>query len=119
MRLYHSFLYALNGIRICIGKELNFSIQLIAAIVAVSLSIVLKISSLEWIWITFCIVLVLSLEMMNTVVEKIANLITKEHHPDIKKIKDIAAGAVLITAAGSVIIAIIIFMPKIINLLQS
>jgi diacylglycerol kinase len=58
------------------------------------------------------------MELLNTAIEKICNLITKDIHPVIKVIKDIAAAAVLIVALGRFICGIIIFLPKILELLQ-
>jgi diacylglycerol kinase len=76
---------------------------------------VLKISLHEWIWLTGCIATVLSFEMMNTAIEKTCDLLHPAIHPTIKVIKDVAAAAVLVVAAGSVIIGAIIFLPKILN----
>lgn len=62
--------------------------------------------------------LVLVLEMMNTALEYVCNLVTENYHPAVKVIKDLAAGAVLISAVGSVVIAFIIFLPKIVALIN-
>ena len=62
--------------------------------------------------------LVLGLELLNTAVEHLCDTITKDFHPAIKIIKDASAAAVLIVAAGSVVTGIMIFLPKIINLLK-
>ena len=62
--------------------------------------------------------LVLSLELMNTAIEKICDLITKDIHPVIKVVKDISAAAVLIAAIGSLFTGAIIFLPKLLNLFR-
>lgn len=77
-----------------------------------------KISATEWIFIVLCSMLVLMLEMVNTALEYLCDTITTEYNPIIKVVKDVTAGAVLISAVGSVVTGAIIFLPKIINLLQ-
>ena len=62
--------------------------------------------------------LVLSLELMNTAIEKICDLISKDIHPVIKVVKDISAAAVLIAAIGSLFTGAIIFLPKLLNLFR-
>ena len=79
---------------------------------------VLKINSIEWLIILGCSMLVLSLELMNTAIEKICDLITKDIHPVIKVVKDISAAAVLIAAIGSLFTGVIIFLPKLLNLFR-
>ncbi len=118
MKLLKSFYYAFNGIKICFASEINFKIHLAAAITAVALGFVLNISLFEWVAIIFCIALVASIEMINTAIEKLCNVVYEGINPKIKMVKDIAAGAVLLTAIGSLIIGCIIFVPKIIDLLK-
>ena len=71
---------------------------------------------MEWLVVVLCITVVLTLEMINTAIEKLCDVVQPDYHPQIKIIKDIAAGAVLIAALGSIIIGAIIFVPKIIAL---
>jgi diacylglycerol kinase len=91
----------------------------VLAIVALVFSIVFKISTFEWIAVSFCIAFVLVMEMVNTAIEKLCDVVHKEVHPGIKKVKDIAAGAVLVAAFFSVITGAVIFLPKIINFIKS
>lgn len=114
MKLIKSFEYAWAGIRSCFKSEPNFRIHVIAGIVAVIFSLLFSISATEWIVVGFCIAFVVTMEMLNTAIEKVCDVIHKEIHPGIKKIKDIAAGAVLVSAVFSLITAAIIFLPKII-----
>jgi diacylglycerol kinase len=113
MKLLKSFSYAWAGIRQCFVSESNFSIHAVAAIIAIILSVLLKISAGEWIAVCFCIALVITMEMLNTAIEKLCDVVHKEIHPSIKKVKDIAAGAVLVSAVFSVVTGCIIFLPKI------
>ena len=70
-------------------------------------------------WFVFCcLVLVISLELVNTAIEAVVDLCTQEYHPLAKIAKDTAAGAVLISAIASVVIGLIIFVPKILSLVS-
>lgn len=119
MKLIRSFAYAWNGIRICFATEQNFRIHTLLTIVAVIFAIVFNVSAIEWIAIGFCIAFVLAMEMLNTAIEKICDVVHKDIHPGIKKVKDIAAGAVLVSAIFSLITGLIIFLPKIIMYFKS
>jgi diacylglycerol kinase len=118
MKLIKSFAFALAGIKLCFRYEANFRIHAALTIVALLLSIVFKISAIEWIAICFCIAFVITMEMLNTAIEKLCDVVHKEIHPIIKKVKDIAAGAVLVSAIFSLITGCIIFLPKIIMYLK-
>ena len=89
----------------------------IAAIVAVIAGLVFNISSVEWFFVILIIGLVAAAEMINTAIERCVDLVTKEYKELAKNAKDIAAGAVLVMSMFSVVIGIIIFLPKIMNLL--
>jgi undecaprenol kinase/diacylglycerol kinase (ATP) len=119
MKLIRSFGYALSGVRSCFETEPNFRIHLGLTIVALILSIVCNISAYEWIAVCFCIAFVLSMEMLNTAIEKLCDVAHKELHPGIKKVKDITAGAAFVSALFSLITGAVIFLPKIINLIKS
>jgi diacylglycerol kinase len=114
-----SMRYAFAGIRLCFDSEPNFRIHSGLTIIVLILSIACNISTNEWIAVCFCIAFVISMEMLNTAIEKLCDVVHKELHPGIKKIKDIAAGAVLVSAFFSLITGSIIFLPKIINLIKS
>jgi diacylglycerol kinase len=113
MRLINSFKYALQGIKYCLLFEKNFRIQLALAGIVFLLAVIFRISSAEWLAILFCSALVLALEMVNTTIEKLSNVVTGSIHPVIKEVKDIAAGAVCIASVVSFITGCIIFIPKI------
>lgn len=118
MKLVKSFAFAWAGIKSCLQSELNFRMHLVSALAAILLSLLFKISGTEWIAVCFCIALVITLEMVNTAIEKLCDVVSKETHPGIKSVKDIAAGAVLVAAAFSLVTAAIIFIPKIIMYLK-
>ena len=108
-----SFRYAFNGLKILIKEEHNARIHLFAAICVLIAGVVFHISKIEWLAVIFCIGWVITLELMNSVIENTADLISEEKNEKIKKIKDLSAGAVLIAAIISAIIGLIIFLPKI------
>ncbi|HKZ39160.1 MAG TPA: diacylglycerol kinase family protein [Chryseolinea sp.] len=104
-----SFIYALHGIWSGIADQRNLKFQLAVAIVVVGAGFYLSIRPIDWCIILMCISLVISLELINTAVENLVDLVTLERKPLAGKIKDIAAGAVLIASAISVIIGVIVF----------
>lgn len=112
------FLYAFNGLVVFFRHERNGRIQLIIAIATVMLAWLLHVSTAEWIVLLGCIATVLSLEMVNSAIEKLCNLVHPKYHPAVKVIKDISAGAVLWVSVFSGIIGVIIFLPKIQHLLK-
>ena len=112
-RLIKSFGYAWQGLKYCFCYEKNFGVQLSTAIMTLLSGLYFRLSSHEWITILFCSTLVLSLEMVNTTIEKLSNEISQSINPVIKQVKDIAAGAVFLSSIISFIVGMIIFLPKI------
>ena len=106
-----SFGYAWKGIQSCVGKEQNLSFHLIAAMAVIIAGIVLGITRTEWIMVVMCIGTVIAAELFNTAIEKLVDLVSPERHPVAGRVKDIAAGAVLIRAVAAAIIGLIIFIP--------
>jgi diacylglycerol kinase len=111
-----SFEHAFNGLLILIKEEHNARIHLFATICVIVAGVLFKISLNEWIAIIFSIGLVFCLEIINSSIENIADFIYPEKHEKIKKIKDLSASGVLISAITALIIGLIIFIPKIIKL---
>ena len=107
---------AQEGIRTFFRTERNGRIQGLIAIITVVLGFMFGIEPREWIWVLGCIVMVISLEMINSAIEKICNIITTDYSPAIKTIKDMAAGAVLFSSIVAAIIGSIIFLPYILRL---
>ncbi len=110
-----SFKYAFNGIIILLTEEHNSRVHLLATLFAIIAGFIFKISPLEWIAVVIVIGLVFTLEIINSSIENIADFITLEKHSDIKKIKDLAAAAVLVGALTALIVGCIIFIPKILE----
>ncbi|MBL1228500.1 diacylglycerol kinase family protein [Enterococcus sp. BWB1-3] len=111
--------FALQGIRTVFKEERNMRTHLLAAIAAVIFGFVFKLSAGEWLWLILSIFLVFVVEIINTAFENVVDMVTDFHfHPIGKKIKDMAAGAVLITALFSMFVGLIIFLPKFWGLLK-
>jgi len=107
-----SFGYAIRGIREVFGSEANMKIHIVITVLVIISGILFSISLTEWIFCLLCIGLVVGAEMINTAIENVVDLASPELHPLAGKAKDIAAGAVLICAVISVIVGLIIFLPK-------
>ncbi|WP_066293340.1 diacylglycerol kinase family protein [Bacillus sp. FJAT-29937] len=112
-QLLHSFGYAMSGIRTAFKQENNLKIHLFVSVIVILMGLVLSISNMEWLIILLAIGGMISLEMINSAIERAVDLVTIDFHPLAKAAKDMAAGAVLIFAVISVIIGLIIFLPKI------
>jgi diacylglycerol kinase len=119
VKILKSFSYASSGLIFCFKTQQNFRINLLAAIIAVIAGICLHINQLQWIAVTICISAVLAAELMNTAVEKICGHVNPSYHPQIKIIKDMAAGAVLIIALMSMVTGLLIFIPALLNYINS
>ena len=118
-RLRKSFGYAFKGIDDVIKHEPNMKIHVVVAILVVIMAFILKVSNIEWIILVLLIGAVLAAETINTTIENLVDMYTKEYDEKAKIVKDTAAGTVLILAITSTIIGLIIFIPKIIYLLES
>ena len=118
-KIVKSFAYAFNGLKLCFASEINFKIHLLFATAVLLLGVVFEISNTEWLAVTLCIAFVTATEMINTAIEKLCDVVQKDFHPGIKQVKDIAAGAVFLAAVCSLVIAVIIFLPKISTFLKS
>jgi diacylglycerol kinase len=118
-RLTRSFSFAWQGLKYCFSREPNFRIHVFISGITVLMAIFFQVSGIEWMVIALCTAMVLSLEMINTAIEKICNIVHKEQHPGIKMIKDLAAGAVLLGAFLAAVCGTIIFLPRIITYLKS
>ena len=108
--------YGFNGILYTLKHERNMVIHFLVMILVIIAGIVFKITFVEWGVCFVLFALVLSLELMNTAMENVVDLVTEEKKPKAKVAKDAAAGAVLVAAIFAVIIGISIFLPRLLNL---
>ena len=112
------FKEALEGIRFVIKEEFNFKIHLLIAFFVLFFGILFDLNKFEWVVIIFAIFLVLITEVINTSIENLADLLVSETNTNVKIIKDIAAGAVLLTSLAATIVGLLVFLPKIWKLLN-
>ena len=111
-RLIKSFGYALAGIVYTVKTQMNFKIHLTAILAVLLTGWYVQLNPAEWLWIILAIGLVLVAELLNTAIEVLVDLVSPEFNTQAGKVKDIAAGAVLVAAVISVCIGSIIFIPK-------
>lgn len=114
-RLIKSFKYAINGIKAAVFREQNLVIHMFFLVITIIFSIIFKISHMEFLMIILVSGLVIALELVNTAIENTVD-ITNKYSEYAKLAKDSASGAVLIAAITAVIIGLIIFIPKFIEL---
>lgn len=110
-----SFRYALEGINYALNHDQNLVIHFIAATFVIILSFIFDVSPFEQGILGITILLVIASEMINSAIEKMVDLITKEHRQEAKIAKDISAGMVLLTALGAFVVGILIFLPHILR----
>jgi diacylglycerol kinase len=114
-----SFKHAFNGYKVVFRSEHNAWIHIAMSFAAIALSFYLEVSNSEWIAVVLCIGIVISAEIFNTAIEHIANFIQPNQDIKIKHIKDLGAAGVFTTALASFIVGLIIFLPKIMLLIQN
>ncbi len=106
-----SFKYAGNGIWTALREEPNLKFHFFAAFLVYLLGLYYNISKQDWITIVIVAGVVISLELTNTAIETVVNSFTEDIHPAAKRAKDVAAGAVLVSAIMATLVGIIIFFP--------
>lgn len=110
MKLLRSFGYALKGIWVATREQLNIKIHFLAVIIVTGAGLFFRISLYEWCIIILCYGMVLTAELFNSAIEALVDFVSPGHHHLAGKVKDIAAGAVLISAICTAIISIFIFL---------
>ena len=115
--LLESLKHAVTGLAVVFKEERNFRIQLVSTIVVIVVGLVLNIDRGEWLVVVLLCILVLILEMVNTAIEAIVDMtVGNQFHEFAQKAKDVAAGAVVISALAAIINGVIIFLPAILRL---
>ena len=111
------FIDCIHGLEFVITNEENFRREIIIGIITLILSYILKVSQTEFIIVLIMIALVLTSEVINTAIEKTVDLYTNKYNETAKIAKDVSAFAVLLMSIFALIIGIIIFGSKIINII--
>ncbi|MBN1168462.1 diacylglycerol kinase family protein [Candidatus Woesebacteria bacterium] len=107
-----SFKYAFTGLKTAITREPNFRIHLTITTIVLIMAILLQLDFSEFALLAFTIFFVLILELLNTMLEALVNLVSPEIRPEAKVAKDVSAAMVLLAAMMSVIIGLFLFIPK-------
>lgn len=108
-----SFKYAFKGIYTFFATQTNARIHLLAASLVSLAGFYFSINKTEWLALILTFAVVLAAEALNTAIEFVVDLVSPQYHPLAEKAKDVAAGAVLMTAFAAILIGCIIFVPKI------
>jgi len=114
-----SFRHAVHGIVLMLKSQHNAWVHATASIIVLLIGAFFSLSPHEWCWLVIAIMAVWTAEALNTALEFLANVASAEFHPLVAKAKDVAAGAVLISAIGSVAIALLILGPYAVGFLNS
>jgi diacylglycerol kinase len=113
-KFFRSFRHAVDGIRTAIATERNFRFELVLAVASVVLALILPLSVAERAIVFLTIGIILSLELLNTAFEHLMDVLNPQYHEDVKKSKDIAAGAVLLASIAAATVGLVVFVPHII-----
>lgn len=113
-----SFVYAGRGIFLLFSATPNARIHLAATVLVVAAGFYFRVSRLEWALLILSVTTVIAAEALNTALEQLTDLASPGFHPLAGKAKDVAAGAVLLTALGAAMVGLLIFVPKIAPLLK-
>lgn len=109
--LARSFRYAWLGIVNVLRSQRNARIHLVIGMLALGTSLALRLSPANLAIVVVCVTLVITAEMMNTVIEAVVDLVTEDYHALAKVAKDVAAGTVLVTACGSAVVGLLVIGP--------
>ncbi len=112
-RRIKSFYFAISGIKTFLKTQHNAWIHLFATMLVITCGWIYQVSITEWCLLIFAIGLVFTAEAINTAIEYLTDMVSPNYHEKAGKVKDLAAGAVLIAAITAVIIGLAIFFPKI------
>lgn len=113
-----SFGFALKGIKLFFLTQHNAWIHLAAAIVTIIAGFYFHLNTNEWCWIVAAISLVFICEAFNTAIEFLTDLVSPDYNEKAGKVKDLAAGAVLIASITALVIGLLIFLPKIMHSIE-
>ena len=110
-----SFYFALRGIWEGVKTERNIRIHSMMTVVVILLGAYVSLNWIEWLFVLIAVTGTIALELVNSALERVVDLVTEEYHPLARQAKDMAAATVLLYAVFSVIVGIVIFLPKLIS----
>jgi diacylglycerol kinase len=117
-KLRKSFSYAAKGVMLVAREEQNFRVQLLIGLAVVVLMFLLGLRTSEKALLTLAIVLVLVLELVNSIFERLVDMMKPRIHHYVEDIKDIMAGTVLVASIGSLLIGALIFWPYVVDMIR-
>lgn len=106
-----AFVVAFKGIGFALRHERNVKLHFISTVLVYALAGYVKVSRVDLLWLSSAIALVWVTELLNTAIEQLTNLVHPEHHPVAGRVKDLAAGAVLLASLYGIAVAILVFYP--------
>jgi len=108
-----SFFHAVRGVRHAFRNERNFRIETVCAILALAFAFLCPLSSMERVAVFLAVGLVLALELLNSAVEWLMDVLQPEYHESVKVVKDLSAAAVLVTSVFAALVGVVIFLPHV------
>lgn len=114
-RLFRSFGYALDGLRYAFRTQANLRIHIAISLIVIGIGLGVQLDPIEWAVLIVTMMIVLSAELVNTAIEATLDRVSVEQHPLAKVAKDTAAGAVLLSAIGAVLIGLLILGPHLLT----
>ncbi len=111
------FHHAWDGIKHAFSQHPNFRVHATISLAVIITALILQVSDLKWVVLIFAIVLGFTVEMVNTSIESVVDLVTEEWRQNAKIAKDVSAGAMLLTAIGTAIVGLIVLVPEILKAL--
>lgn len=115
---FRSVVWALRGIRVMLATQHNAWIHAAATVVVVAAAVLLRVSAVDWCLLTLSMMAVWTAEALNTAFEFLTDVASPTFHPLAEKAKDVAAGAVLITAGGAAVVGLIVLVPHVCALMS-
>jgi len=112
-KFFKGFVFAFRGIVVALRGQLNMKVHFAAALLVMVGGFYYRLQPWEWVAVVLSIGLVMALELLNTAIEDLVNLIHPEWNARAGRIKDLAAGAVLLAAVAALVVGLIVFIPKI------
>lgn len=110
-RFFNSFRFAFRGLRVIFEEEQSFLIQLLVAVVVIFFMFYFDLPAIEKVVLIIVINLILILEIINTAIERVLDIIEPNFNPQVGKVKDLVSAIVLFASLGAVIVGLIIFTP--------
>ena len=117
-RLLRSFGFALTGLRYAFRTQANFRIHIVISLAVIAIGLGVQLGPIEWAVLIVTMMIVLAAELMNTALEATLDRVSVEQHPLAKVAKDTAAGAVLLSASGAVLVGLLILGPHLLAIIN-